>query len=47
MRLHPTRLAAVVSVLLVLAIFLVFGQTTHYDFVNYDDDVYVYDNHDV
>jgi tetratricopeptide (TPR) repeat protein len=30
--------------LLVLAVFLVFGQTTRYEFINYDDNEYVYDN---
>jgi protein O-mannosyl-transferase len=29
---------------LLLAVMLVFGQTLHYDFVNYDDDKYVYEN---
>ena len=33
-----------ISVLLVVAVFLVFGQTLHFNFVNYDDDVYVYKN---
>ena len=38
--------AAVVGVctLLAVAVFLVFGQTLRYDFVNYDDDVYFYSN---
>jgi tetratricopeptide (TPR) repeat protein len=31
-------------VLLVLAVFLVFGQTLRYEFPNWDDDVYVYQN---
>ncbi len=30
--------------LLLLAIFLVFGQTVRHGFVNYDDDQYVYEN---
>jgi tetratricopeptide (TPR) repeat protein len=33
-----------VCVLLVLAVFLVFGQTLRYEFPNWDDDVYVYQN---
>jgi protein O-mannosyl-transferase len=33
-----------VSVLLAVAVFLVFGQTLRFDFVNYDDDVYFYSN---
>jgi hypothetical protein len=33
-----------VSVFLALAVFVVFGQTAHFGFVNYDDDVYVYHN---
>jgi protein O-mannosyl-transferase len=36
--------AAAVCGLLCLATFAVFCQTTGYDFVNYDDDSYVYDN---
>jgi protein O-mannosyl-transferase len=38
------RATLAVCVLLLLAIALVFGQTVHHDFVNYDDDVYVTDN---
>jgi tetratricopeptide (TPR) repeat protein len=34
----------VVSVFLVLAVWIVFGQTLRYDFVNYDDDAIVYEN---
>ena len=30
--------------LLLLAVGLVFGQTVHYEFVNFDDNVYVYEN---
>ena len=37
-------LIAAVCGLLVLAVVLVFCQTLNYDFVNYDDDNYVYDN---
>jgi protein O-mannosyl-transferase len=33
-----------ISVLLMVAVFLVFGQTLRHDFVNYDDDVYFYAN---
>ena len=33
-----------VSALLLLAIAIVFGQTVHHDFVNYDDELYVLDN---
>jgi tetratricopeptide (TPR) repeat protein len=36
--------AVVVCVLLVLAITVVFGQTFNFDFINYDDEIYVYDN---
>src|SRR5215469_12099669 len=30
--------------LLALAVWIVFGQTIHYGFINYDDDIYVYEN---
>ena len=33
-----------ICVFLLLAVGLVFGQTVRYEFVNYDDDVYVYEN---
>ena len=33
-----------VCAFLVLAVGLVFGQTTHYGFVNLDDNAYVYEN---
>ncbi len=36
--------AAAVCCLLLAAIAIVFGQTVQHDFVNYDDDTYVYDN---
>ena len=39
---HYTVLA--ICGLLLLAVALVFGQTLQHDFVNYDDDVYVYNN---
>src|SRR6476659_10140953 len=32
---------------LALAVWLVFGQTLHHGFVNFDDNEYVYDNHAV
>jgi protein O-mannosyl-transferase len=46
---HPAncgdkRTTAGVCVLLAIAVFLVFGQTLQYDFVNYDDGPYVYEN---
>src|SRR5580692_3869950 len=41
----PNRwLSAVVCVFLALAVWTVFGQTLHHGFVNYDDNVYVYEN---
>jgi protein O-mannosyl-transferase len=33
-----------VCFLLALAVWIVFGQTIHYGFINYDDDIYVYEN---
>ncbi|MEN6406278.1 MAG: tetratricopeptide repeat protein [Thermoguttaceae bacterium] len=36
--------ATVISALLVLAVFLVFGQTLTHDFLNYDDNLYVTEN---
>ena len=39
--------ALVISLGLVLITWLVFGQTGRHDFVNYDDRVYVYDNHQI
>lgn len=33
-----------ICVLLALAVWAVFGQTIRYGFINYDDDIYVYDN---
>lgn len=38
------RLAAIFCALLIAAVFLVFRATFHHDFVNYDDDQYVYEN---
>ena len=40
---RPCRLLAVCGLLL-LAVFAVFGQTVDHDFVNYDDNAYVYEN---
>ena len=37
----------IVCIFLVVATWLVFGQTLHHDFVNFDDDVYVYENPEV
>jgi protein O-mannosyl-transferase len=37
-------LAAAVCALLLLTVMIVFGQTAQFDFVNFDDDAYVYDN---
>ena len=36
--------APVVCGLLLLAVALVFGKTVRYDFINFDDDLLVYDN---
>ena len=38
------RTVLAVCCLLALAVAVVFGQTVRYDFVNFDDDAYVYDN---
>ena len=43
---RPYRLLAVCGLLL-LAVVAVFGQTAGYDFVNFDDDEYVYENRHV
>jgi hypothetical protein len=40
----PTRLLAAVCLALCLAIAIVYLQTSHYGFVAYDDDQYVYQN---
>src|SRR5687767_13693063 len=37
-------IAAGICIFLVAMVWLVFGQTLRHDFVNYDDDIYVYDN---
>src|SRR5215831_8968469 len=34
----------IICTLLVILVWIVFGQTLQHDFVNYDDDQYVYDN---
>jgi hypothetical protein len=36
--------ASIICILLAIVIWTAFGQTLHYDFVNYDDSSYVYDN---
>jgi len=47
---HPSRADSqhlgtiIISVLLVAVVWIVFGQTLGHEFVNYDDDQYVYDN---
>ena len=41
---HNTYTAAAVCGFLLLAVFLVFGQTVGHEFINYDDDQYVYEN---
>ena len=38
------RVVLGICVLLALAVFAVFGQTIRYEFVNFDDDLYVYEN---
>ena len=43
-RTDNTRKAAAVCALLLLAVALVFGQTVGHEFINYDDDQYVYEN---
>jgi Tfp pilus assembly protein PilF len=44
MRLSPSSTASLVCGFLLLAIAIVFGQTVGYDFVNFDDNAYVYEN---
>src|SRR5580698_10371611 len=41
---YPRWLSLVICVSLALAVWAVFGQTFHYPFVSYDDNVYVYEN---
>jgi len=36
-----------ICLLLTALVFIVYGQTTHFDFVNYDDHLYVYDNPEI
>jgi tetratricopeptide (TPR) repeat protein len=36
--------ALAVCLLLALGVWIVFGQTIHYGFINYDDDLYIYEN---
>ena len=43
-RKSENRLAIGICVLLALAVFAVFGQTLRHGFVNFDDDLYVYQN---
>ena len=40
----PVWQKALICVLLALAVLAVFGQTAHFEFVNFDDEVYVYEN---
>ena len=40
----PPLPSVFISVSIAAVIWIVFGQTLHYDFVNYDDNVYVYQN---
>ena len=41
---HNRWLSFAICLLLALAVWAVFGQTLHHEFVNFDDDVYVYAN---
>jgi len=43
-RLANQRRELLISLLLLLGVWLVFGQTRHYQFVNYDDDRLIYEN---
>lgn len=43
-RVEPAWLVCAICLAIGLAVWLVFGQTVHFGFVNYDDNVYVYDN---
>jgi protein O-mannosyl-transferase len=43
-RLHTIWKSAAVCFFLALAVWVVFGQTTRFDFINYDDDSVVYEN---
>jgi len=42
-----SRETIVICALLAILVFLVFGRTLHYEFINYDDDGYVYQNAEV
>jgi tetratricopeptide (TPR) repeat protein len=44
---HDTHAAAAVCVFLLLAVGLVFGQTVHHEFIDFDDNKYVYQNQKV
>src|SRR5690348_3735521 len=44
---HHRRALIGVCIFLTLAIWLVFGQTLHHEFINFDDDRYVYQNPDI
>ncbi|HEY4284645.1 MAG TPA: hypothetical protein VGM62_16405 [Chthoniobacterales bacterium] len=44
---HSSSALILVCCLLIVGICLVFGQTLGHDFVNYDDDEYVYHNAEV
>jgi protein O-mannosyl-transferase len=41
---HNRWLSFAVCLFLALAVWAVFGQTLRYEFVNYDDDIYIYEN---
>ncbi len=41
---HPRGLTLALCLLLAALVWAVFGQTRHYEFINYDDPHYVYDN---
>ncbi len=43
-RMHDAFAATAISIALLLAVVLVFGQTVRHDFVSYDDQQYVYEN---
>jgi tetratricopeptide (TPR) repeat protein len=44
LKLHSRWLSLAVCLTLALAVWIVFGRTLHYGFVNYDDDFYIYKN---
>jgi protein O-mannosyl-transferase len=41
---NPRWLSIMICLLLALAVGIVFGRTLRYEFINYDDDLYVYEN---